>query len=113
MKLIMAIIRPHKLEEVKKALSEVGVSRHDVLPRCKGFGRTGRQDRGLSWLCLPVDFVPKIRLDLVVVKDQVRSILEALEREREDRQDRRRQMFVLNVEEAMRLRTGERGESAI
>ena len=112
MKLIMAIIRPHKLEEVKKALTEVGVHGMSVT-EMRGFGRTGGKTEVYRGSAYQVDFVPKIRLDLVVVDSQVTSILDALERSAKTGKIGDGKVFVLNVEEALRLRTGERGESAI
>jgi nitrogen regulatory protein P-II 1 len=112
MKLIMAIIRPHKLEEVKKALSEVGVHGMSVT-EMRGFGRTGGKTEVYRGSAYQVDFVPKIRLDLVVVDNQVTSILDALERSAKTGKIGDGKVFVLNVEEALRLRTGERGEAAI
>jgi nitrogen regulatory protein P-II 1 len=112
MKLIMAIIRPHKLEEVKKALSEVGVHGMSVT-EMRGFGRTGGKTEVYRGSAYQVDFVPKIRLDLVVVDSQVTSILDALERSAKTGKIGDGKVFVLNVEEALRLRTGERGETAI
>jgi nitrogen regulatory protein P-II 1 len=112
MKLIMAIIRPHKLEEVKKALTEVGVHGMSVT-EMRGFGRTGGKTEVYRGSAYQVDFVPKIRLDLVVVDNQVTSILDALERSAKTGKIGDGKVFVLNVEEALRLRTGERGEGAI
>jgi nitrogen regulatory protein P-II 1 len=112
MKLIMAIIRPHKLEEVKKALTEVGVFGMSVT-EMRGFGRTGGKTEVYRGSAYQVDFVPKIRLDLVVVEGQVPSILDALERSAKTGKIGDGKVFVLNVEEAVRLRTGERGEVAI
>ena len=112
MKLIMAIIRPHKLEEVKEALTEVGVFGMSVT-EMRGFGRTGGKTEVYRGSAYQVDFVPKIRLDLVVVEGQVQSILDALERSAKTGKIGDGKVFVLNVEEAVRVRTGERGEIAI
>jgi nitrogen regulatory protein P-II 1 len=112
MKLIMAIIRPHKLEEVKKSLTEVGVHGMSVT-EMRGFGRTGGKTEVYRGSAYQVDFVPKIRLDLVVADSQVTSILDALERSAKTGKIGDGKVFVLNVEEALRLRTGERGDSAI
>ena len=112
MKLIMAIIRPHKLEEVKKALTEVGVFGMSV-SEIRGFGRTGGKTEVYRGSAYQLDFVPKIRIDLVVVDNQVQAILEALEQSAKTGKIGDGKVFVLNVEEAVRLRTGERGEIAI
>src|SRR3954464_13224283 len=112
MKLIMAIIRPHKLEEVKKALTEVGVFGMSVT-EMRGFGRTGGKTEVYRGSAYQVDFVPKVRIDLVVPDNQVDSILDALERRGKTGKIGDGKVFVLDVQEAIRIRTGERGESAI
>ncbi|HET9934169.1 MAG TPA: P-II family nitrogen regulator [Polyangiaceae bacterium] len=112
MKLIMAIIRPHKLEEVKAALSEAGILGMSV-SEIRGFGRTGGKTEVYRGSAYQVDFVPKMRVDLVVADNQVHSILDALERSAKTGKIGDGKVFVLNVEEAMRIRTGERGDDAI
>ena len=112
MKLIIAIIRPHKLEDVKKALTEVGVHGMSV-SEIRGFGRTGGKTEVYRGSAYEVDIVPKVRLDLVVVDSQVRSILDALEASAKTGKIGDGKVFVLNVEDAIRLRTGEHGDSAI
>jgi nitrogen regulatory protein P-II 1 len=112
MKLIMAIIRPHKLDDVKKALTEVGIQGMSV-SEIRGFGRTGGKTEVYRGSAYQVDFVMKIRVDLVVSDGQVTSVLDALERGGKTGKIGDGKVFVLNVEEAMRVRTGERGESAI
>ena len=112
MKLIMAIIRPHKLDDVKSALSEAGILGMSV-SEIRGFGRTGVKTEVYRGSAYQVDFVPKMRVDLVVADNQVHSILDALERSAKTGKIGDGKVFVLNVEEAMRIRTGERGEDAI
>ena len=112
MKIIMAIIRPHKLEDVKSALSEAGILGMSV-SEIRGFGRTGGKTEVYRGSAYQVDFVPKMRVDLVVADNQVHSILDALERSAKTGKIGDGKVFVLNVEEAMRIRTGERGEDAI
>jgi nitrogen regulatory protein P-II 1 len=112
MKLIMATIRPHKLEEVKKALTAVGVQGMSV-SEIRGFGRTGGKTEVYRGSAYQLDFVPKLRIDLVVVDNQVHGVLEALEQSAKTGKIGDGKVFVLNVEEAIRLRTGERGESAL
>lgn len=112
MKLIMAIVRPHKLDDVKAALSEAGVLGMSV-SEIRGFGRTGGKTEVYRGSAYQVDFVPKMRIDLVVADNQVHSILDALERSAKTGKIGDGKVFVLNVEEAMRIRTGERGEDAI
>jgi len=112
MKLVMAIVRPHKLEDVKKALNEIGVLGMSI-SEIRGFGRTGGKTEIYRGSAYQVDFVPKIRIDLVIPDTQVQSILDALERSARTGKIGDGKVFVLNVDEALRIRTGERGEEAI
>jgi nitrogen regulatory protein P-II 1 len=112
MKLVMAIVRPHKLEEVKKALGEIGILGMSI-SEIRGFGRTGGKTEIYRGSAYQIDFVPKVRIDLVVPDSQVQSILDALERSARTGKIGDGKVFVLNVEEALRIRTGERGDEAI
>jgi nitrogen regulatory protein P-II 1 len=112
MKLVMAMIRPHKLEEVKKALTDVGIQGMSVA-EIRGFGRTGGRTEVYRGSAYQLDFVPKLRIDLVIADNQVHEVLEALERSAKTGKIGDGKVFVLNVEDAMRLRTGERGEGAL
>ncbi len=112
MKLVMATIRPHKLEEVKKALTNVGVQGMSV-SEIRGFGRTGGKTEVYRGSAYQLDFVPKMRIDVVIPDNQVHAVLEALEQSAKTGKIGDGKVFVLNVEEAVRLRTGERGEGAI
>jgi len=112
MKLIMATIRPHKLEDVKKALTAVGIQGMSV-SEIRGFGRTGGKTEVYRGSAYQLDFVPKIRIDVVVPDNQVYDVLDALEQSAKTGKIGDGKVFVLNVEEALRLRTGERGEGAL
>jgi len=112
MKLIMAMIRPHKLEDVKKALTEVGVQGMSV-SEVRGFGRTGGRTEVYRGSAYQMDFVPKIRIDLVVPDNQVHAVLQAMEQSAKTGKIGDGKVFVLHVEEARRLRTGERVEAAL
>ena len=112
MKLIMAMIRPHKLDDVKKALTEVGVHGMSVT-EIRGFGRTGGKTEVYRGSAYQVDFLPKLRIDLVITDGQVQSVLDALERSAKTGKIGDGKVFVLAVEEAMRIRTGEKGDGAI
>jgi nitrogen regulatory protein P-II 1 len=112
MKLIMAIIRPHKLDDVKAALSEAGILGMSV-SEIRGFGRTGGKTEVYRGSAYQVDFLPKVRVDLVVADNQVHTILDALEKSAKTGKIGDGKVFVLNVDEAVRIRTGERGEQAI
>ncbi len=112
MKKIEAIIKPFKLDEVKEALSEVGVQGMTV-SEVKGFGRQkGHTElyRGAEYV---VDFLPKIKIDVVVRDDQVDRVVEAIQAAAKTGRIGDGKIFVLPVEEAIRIRTGERGEDAM
>jgi nitrogen regulatory protein P-II 1 len=112
MKMIVAIIRPHKLDDVKKSLTEVGVQGMSIT-EIRGFGRTGGKTEVFRGSAYQVDFVPKIKLEVTVGDSQVGPILDALEKSAKTGKIGDGKVFVLDVEEALRIRTGERGESAI
>ena len=112
MKLIIAIIQPHKLEEVRKALESVGVQGMTVT-EARGFGRQkGHQEvyRGAEYR---VDFIPKLRLEIVVVEDLVGQTIEAIEQEAKTGNVGDGKIFVFDVEQAVRIRTGETGPEAL
>jgi nitrogen regulatory protein P-II 1 len=112
MKLILAFIKPHKIDDVKHALSEVGVQGMSIT-EIKGFGRTGGKTEVFRGSAYQVDFVPKLRLEIVVTEQQVHPVLDALESGAKTGKIGDGKVFVLPVDEALRIRTGERGESAI
>ena len=112
MKMIVAMIRPHKLDEVKQALTEAGVQGMSVA-EIKGFGRTGGKTEVFRGSAYHVDFVPKLRIEIVVTEVQVHPVLQALEKSAKTGKVGDGKVFVLPVEEALRIRTGERGEPAI
>ena len=112
MKLIVAMIKPFKIDEVKEALSHVGVQGMSIT-EIKGYGRThGKSDvyRGSAYT---VDFVPKLRLEVAVPDNLVREVLVALEQSAKTGKIGDGKAFVLPIEEAMRIRTGERGADAL
>ena len=112
MKKVEAIIKPFKLDDVKKALSEIGVAGLTVT-EVKGFGRQkGHSEmyRGAEYV---VDFVPKIKIDLVVPNGLVAKVVEVLERTARTGAIGDGKIFVSLLEEAIRVRTGERGEAAV
>ncbi|MCB9667642.1 MAG: P-II family nitrogen regulator [Myxococcales bacterium] len=112
MKRIEAIIKPFKLDEVKEALSEVGVEGMTVT-EVKGFGRTGGKKEVYRGSAYVVDFVPKIKLEIVVPDAIVPQVLETIEATAKTGRVGDGKVFVSPVEEAVRIRTGERGEDAI
>ena len=112
MKLIAAIIKPFKLDEVREALAEIGVSGLTVA-EVKGFGRQkGHTElyRGAEYV---VDFLPKIRVEVVVPADMVESAIEAIVKAARTGKIGDGKIFVLPVEQAIRIRTGECGAEAL
>jgi nitrogen regulatory protein P-II 1 len=111
-KRVEAIIRPHKLDDVKEALSDLGVLGMTV-SEVRGFGRTGGKKevyRGSSYV---VDFVPKIKIEIVIEDAQVHQLIEAITAAARTGQIGDGKIFVTAVDEVVRIRTGERGEDAI
>ena len=112
MKKIEAVIKPFKLDEVKEALHEVGVSGITVT-EAKGFGRQkGHTElyRGAEYV---VDFLPKVRLEIVVDDDQVERVVEAIANAARTGRIGDGKIFVSSIEGAVRIRTGERDSDAI
>lgn len=112
MKKIEAIIKPFKLDEVKEALQEVGLQGMTVL-EAKGFGRQkGHTElyRGAEYV---VDFLPKLKLELVVSDDQVDAALEAIQTAAKTGKIGDGKIFVSPVEQAIRIRTGEADDEAL
>jgi nitrogen regulatory protein P-II 1 len=112
MKKVEAIIKPFKLDEVKDALSEIGVQGMTVT-EVKGFGRTGGKREVYRGSAYVVDFVPKVKIEVVVPDDLVVQLLEVVEKAAKTGRIGDGKIFVTAVEEAVRIRTGERGEDAI
>jgi len=112
MKKIEAIIKPFKLDEVKEALQEVGLQGITVI-EAKGFGRQkGHTElyRGAEYV---VDFLPKVKIEVVLVDDMVAKALDAIERAAKTGRIGDGKIFVISVDEVVRIRTGERGEPAL
>ncbi|MFP4393261.1 MAG: P-II family nitrogen regulator [Desulfohalobiaceae bacterium] len=112
MKKIEAVIKPFKLDDVKDRLTELGVKGMSVT-EIRGFGRQkGHTEiyRGAEYV---VDFLPKIKLELVVDDDMVDDVLEAICSGAQTGKIGDGKIFVLPVEESVRIRTGERGQQAV
>jgi len=112
MKKIEAIIKPFKLDEVKDALNAIGVQGITVT-EVKGFGRQkGHTElyRGAEYV---VDFLPKVKLEVIAADNVVAKIIETIEHAAKTGRIGDGKIFVLPVDEVIRIRTGERGESAI
>lgn len=112
MKLIEAIIKPFKLDEVKDALNEIGVEGITVT-EVKGFGRQkGHTElyRGAEYV---VDFVPKVKIQIAVAEELVAKTIAAIEETAKTGRIGDGKIFILPLEDAVRIRTGEKGEHAI
>ncbi len=112
MKKIEAIIKPFKLDEVKEALNEIGIQGITV-SEVKGFGRQkGHTElyRGAEYV---VDFLPKIKLEIVVKEELAAKVVDTIVNTAKTGRIGDGKVFVLPVDEAVRIRTGERGEEAI
>ena len=112
MKKIEAIIKPFKLDDVKDRLREVGVQGMTVY-EVKGFGRTGGKKEVYRGSAYVVDFVPKVKIELVVSDTQVNQVIESIEKTAKTGRIGDGKIFVVAIEEAIRIRTGERGEDAV
>ena len=112
MKKVEAIIKPFKLDEVKEALAEVGVQGMTIT-EVKGFGRTGGKKEVYRGSAYVVDFVPKVKIDIVVPEALVKQVVDAIEKSAKTGRIGDGKIFVLHVEEAVRIRTGERDDDAI
>ena len=112
MKLIMAIIKPFKLDAVKEALNEVGLKGLTVI-EAKGFGRQkGHTElyRGAEYV---VDFLPKVKIELVIEDNLVERAIEAIQEAAQTGRIGDGKIFVSTIDEAIRIRTGERGAEAV
>lgn len=112
MKLITAIIKPFKLDDVRESLSEIGVQGITV-SEVKGFGRQkGHTElyRGAEYV---VDFLPKVKLEIAIADDLVDAVIEAITKAANSGKIGDGKIFVSPLEQVIRIRTGETGESAI
>ena len=112
MKKIEAIIKPFKLDEVKEALQEVGVQGITVT-EAKGFGRQKGHTELYRFAEYVVDFLPKVKIEIVINEDRQEAAVEAIQKAARTGRIGDGKIFVLNVEEAIRIRTGETGSDAI
>jgi nitrogen regulatory protein P-II 1 len=112
MKKIEAIIKPFKLDEVKEALNEIGIQGMTI-SEVKGYGRQkGHKEiyRGAEYV---VDFIPKVKIEIVVQSENIKQIMEKIQQAAHTGKIGDGKIFVSPVEEAIRVRTGERGAEAI
>ena len=112
MKKVEAIIKPFKLDEVKEALNEIGIQGITV-SEVKGFGRQkGHTElyRGAEYV---VDFIPKIKMEIIVSDEVVSKVVDAIEQAAKTGRIGDGKIFVSSIEDAIRIRTGERGAAAV
>jgi nitrogen regulatory protein P-II 1 len=112
MKKVEAIIKPFKLDEVKESLSGIGIQGLTVT-EVKGFGRQkGHTElyRGAEYV---VDFLPKVKLEIIVKDESVGSVVSAIEKSAKTGRIGDGKIFVLPIDEVVRIRTGERGDQAL
>ena len=112
MKLITAIIKPFKLDDVREALSDIGVQGITVT-EVEGFGRQkGHTElyRGAEYV---VDFLPKVKIELAISDDIVDQVVEAITNAANTGKIGDGKIFIVNLEQAVRIRTGETGEEAV
>jgi nitrogen regulatory protein P-II 1 len=112
MKRIEAIVRPSKLDEVKEALHDVGITGMTV-SEIKGFGRTGGRKEVYRGSAYVVDFVPKVMIAIVVPDNLVSDVLDVIVRSAKTGKIGDGKIFVSDILEAVRIRTGEHGEEAL
>jgi len=111
-KKIEAIIKPFKLDEFKDALHEVGITGLTVT-EVKGFGRQKGHTELYRGAEYQVDFLPKVKIEVVIDDDRVNAVVEAIERSARTGKIGDGKIFVSPVEEVVRIRTGERGSGAL
>ena len=112
MKKIEAIIKPFKLDEVKEALHEVGIQGITVI-EAKGFGRQkGHTElyRGAEYV---VDFLPKVKIEVVIEDSMLDAVLEAVQAAAKTGRIGDGKIFISSIDEAIRIRTGEKGSEAV
>ena len=112
MKLITAIIKPFKLEEVREALAEVGVS-GITTTEVKGFGRQKGHTELYRGAEYQVDFLPKIKIEVVVASDKLEATLEAITKAAHTGKIGDGKIFVIPIDHTISIRTGETGESTV
>ncbi|HAY54879.1 MAG: P-II family nitrogen regulator [Litorivicinaceae bacterium] len=112
MKLVTAVVKPFKLDDVREALSDIGMQGITVT-EVKGFGRQkGHTElyRGAEYV---VDFLPKVKIEVATTDDQVDQVIEAISKAANTGKIGDGKIFVVNLEQAIRIRTGESGNEAL
>ena len=112
MKMIMAVVKPHKLDDVRGALTAMGVAGLTA-SEVKGFGRQRGHTEIYRGAEYTVSFVPKVKVEVVVADDQVEGAVEAIQKAAATGQIGDGKIFVYDVSTAVRIRTGESGDAAL
>ncbi len=112
MKKVEAIIKPFKLDEVKERLAEIGVHGMTVT-EVKGFGRTGGKKEVYRGSAYVVDFVPKVKVEIIVPNDNVQQVVHVITEAARTGKIGDGNIFITPIDEVIRIRTGETGEDAI
>ena len=112
MKKVEAIVKPFKLDEVKEALQELGLQGLTVF-EAKGFGRQKGHTELYRGAEYAVDFLPKIKIELIVNDDEVEGVIEAIKSKAHTGRIGDGKIFISTIDEVIRIRTGEKGKKAI
>ena len=112
MKLVIAIIKPFKLEEVKQALAEIGVEGMTAT-EVKGFGRQKGHTEIYRGSEYTVDFLPKVKLEIAVGDDQLAQVIDTIVKAAKTGKIGDGKIFVVGLDDAVRIRTSERGDAAV
>ncbi|MGH2596297.1 MAG: P-II family nitrogen regulator [Actinomycetota bacterium] len=112
MKLITAIVKPHRIEEVKEALRDIGVNGLTTTD-VEGFGRQRGHTEIYRGAEYQVDFVPKVKVEVVVADDDAHGVIEAIEKAARTGKIGDGKIWVTEAEQVIRIRTGERGPDAL
>lgn len=112
MKYIIAVVKPHRLEEIRTALTNVGVEGMTVSD-VKGFGRQKGHSEVYRGAEYQVDFVPKVKLEIAIAASEASKVVEAIQSSAKTDRIGDGKIFVLDLEEAVRVRTGETGAAAL
>ncbi len=112
MKLVTAIVKPHRLDEVKEALREIGVNGLTTTD-VEGFGRQRGHTEVYRGAEYQVDFVPKVRVEVLVADDEVQGVVDAIVKAARTGKIGDGKLWITEAEQVIRIRTGERGPDAV
>ncbi len=112
MKKVEAIIRHFKLEDIKNALNEIGVAGMTVT-EVKGFGRQKGHTEMYRGTEYAIDFVPKVKIEVVSTEDSIQTVVDTIVAKAQTGQMGDGKIFIINLDEAIRIRTGEKGADAV